>query len=179
MDAFDFATALGLGLEALPIHHRPATHSELLARGFVAEDLWRYMRLELDREVRWGRRLGDASVRRNTDGSGWVISGPEDGSGNLLYEAKVSDVIQGIGVLWWIEVRESARSKGIGTNLLATAVGVLQAESAHEVILYIDDDDPTNEQGRSRVAASHMYERAGFVEVDRLVSYHLQVSSRP
>jgi hypothetical protein len=37
--AFDFASPLSLGLEALPIGHRPVTRRALLDAGFVADDL--------------------------------------------------------------------------------------------------------------------------------------------
>jgi hypothetical protein len=42
-DAFDFATALGLGLEALPVRHRAATRAALEHRGFSGRELWRYL----------------------------------------------------------------------------------------------------------------------------------------
>jgi len=41
--AFDFATPLGLGLETLPVRHRPVTHAALLGAGFTPRPLWRYM----------------------------------------------------------------------------------------------------------------------------------------
>lgn len=43
VEAFSFATALGLGLEALPVRQRSATHNVLRAAGFDGENLWRYM----------------------------------------------------------------------------------------------------------------------------------------
>nr|WP_267283454.1 hypothetical protein [Amycolatopsis methanolica] len=43
VEAFSFATALGLGLEALPVRHRPVTAAALVEAGFVGTDLWRYM----------------------------------------------------------------------------------------------------------------------------------------
>ncbi|WP_051079410.1 GNAT family N-acetyltransferase [Amycolatopsis methanolica] len=47
VEAFSFATALGLGLEALPERHRPVTAAALVEAGFVGTDLCRSMRRPL------------------------------------------------------------------------------------------------------------------------------------
>lgn len=43
MFAFEFASALTLGLEGLAAGHRPRTRRALERAGFTARDLWRYM----------------------------------------------------------------------------------------------------------------------------------------
>src|SRR5690606_26664715 len=45
--AFEFASALTLGLEGLPVRHRPATRKALEKAGFTGRDLWRYMHTDL------------------------------------------------------------------------------------------------------------------------------------
>jgi hypothetical protein len=47
LHAFQFASALGPGLEGLPVRHRPVADAALRRAGFVGADLWRYMRREL------------------------------------------------------------------------------------------------------------------------------------
>jgi hypothetical protein len=42
LHAFDFASALTLGLEALPVRHRATTDRALREAGFAGRDLWRY-----------------------------------------------------------------------------------------------------------------------------------------
>ncbi len=41
--AFWFATPLTVGIEGLPVAHRPATHQALLERYFIGKDDWLYM----------------------------------------------------------------------------------------------------------------------------------------
>ncbi|MPZ67500.1 MAG: hypothetical protein GEU83_19065 [Pseudonocardiaceae bacterium] len=40
LHAFDFASALSLGLEALPMRHRASTDRALRDAGFTGRDLW-------------------------------------------------------------------------------------------------------------------------------------------
>ncbi len=51
IEAFSFATALGLGLEALPVRDRPVTAAVLAEGGFTGTDLWRYMGRRLPAEL--------------------------------------------------------------------------------------------------------------------------------
>lgn len=168
VEAFAFATALGLGLEALPVRHRSVTDRALRTAGFVAEDLWRYMH----------RRLPAPEFR----GVGAVeISIPDPGTRQLrirdgdqvLAEATVGLPTAGIGVLWWIGVESAARGRELGRVLLGSALELLSGFGAGEVILYVDDDDPDPVSDRSRAAANRLYDSAGFSEVDRLHSYRL------
>ena len=169
VDAFDFATALGLGLEALPIRHRAATRVVLESRRFSGHDLWRYMHLPLARpgvppaaSVRV-----DVTAPEPTKRSLQIRAG-----GAALAEATIGVPLDGIGVLWWIGVDPMARGRGLGRELLGCALDQLSALGATEVILYVDDDEPGGD--RDRAAANRLYETAGFVEVDRLMSFRLR-----
>lgn len=167
IDAFDFATALGLGLEALPVRHRHVTHSVLLDRGFDAEDLWRYMRRDLPAEL---PTAPEAQVMPSDDKDGWKIEIKR--GADRAAEAVVGRPVDGIGVLWWIEVEPPYEGSGLGKRLLGEACHTLAEAGAREVILYVDDDDPKSE--RSRVKANRLYTGAGFSEIDRLYSYKLR-----
>lgn len=167
IDAFDFATALGLGLEALPVKHRDVTHSVLLGRGFGAQDLWRYMHRALPGEL---PIASEAQVTPSDDKDGWKVvirRGTE-----LVAEAVVGKPVNGTGVLWWIEVEPHYEGSGHGKRLLGAACQTLAEAGARELILYVDDDDPEGE--RSRVKANRLYDGAGFSEIDRLYSYKLR-----
>lgn len=170
--AFWFATALTTGVEGLPAEHRPATHEALVGHGFTGHDYWLYMRgptapyaerpaevIELDHGRAWhlvlreaGREIGRAEVSLGTR----TAAAP------------------GTGVLWWISVDEHVRGRGLGRRLLAHALAVLHEAGAREAVLFVDHDDPLN---RSREAAIKLYERFGFVVIDRLWSYERTVGS--
>ncbi|OIV36511.1 hypothetical protein BIV57_15920 [Mangrovactinospora gilvigrisea] len=159
LEAFQFASALGLGLEGLPVRHRPATHAALLRAGFRGDDLWSYMRADLPLNI-----PGVPGVRSKRAGDGWELTLSE--GGRQVAEASVSAPEQGIGVLRWLEAHVTGR--GFGRAMLGSAAAVLAKQGAREMILYVDDDNPRE---RSRVAAKGLYRSAGFVEVDRLFSY--------
>ncbi|WP_018255974.1 GNAT family N-acetyltransferase [Salinispora mooreana] len=166
VEAFSFATALGLGLEALPVRHRSATHAALLDRGFTGSDLWRYMRRDLP-----APGLPTCSYRTSCDEDRRVLQ--VERAGQVVAEATIGDPVDGVGVLWWIGVEPVARGEGLGLRLLGSALDLLAGLGAREVILYVDDDAPDDDPERSRVVANALYERVGFVEVDRLWSYQL------
>jgi ribosomal protein S18 acetylase RimI-like enzyme len=164
VEAFDFASALGLGLEGLPVAHRPATHAALVGRGFADADLWRYMYRalpapDLPRTAAFQVEQIDGDRRQLT----------VTAAGATLAEATIGLPVGGIGVLWWISVEPAARGGGVGRALLGSALDLLAGLGAAGVILFVDDDEPGGE--RDRVAANRLYEKTGFVEVDRLHSY--------
>lgn len=167
VDAFDFATALGLGLEALPVRQRPVTHASLLEHGFEGDNLWRYMRRELPANL---PTTSEVDLEPSQHKDGWEIRVRRDDQ--VVAEAHVGKPVDGIGVLWWIAVEPPYRGSGLGGRLLGTACDVLTNAGAREVVLYVDDDDPRGE--RSREAANRLYDAAGFVEIDRLYSYRLR-----
>ncbi|KWX05866.1 hypothetical protein TH66_00585 [Carbonactinospora thermoautotrophica] len=169
--AFEFASALTLGLEGLPVRHRPATHRALVEAGFAGRDLWRYMRRDLagidSAQVEGQDPV--ATVTPCEDPVGWRLE-VRDPQGALAGEATVGEPVDGIGVLWWIEVAPPHRGRGIGRALLRQALAHLAGHGAREVILYVDDDEPPGGE-RDRTAANALYDAMGFTEVDRLHSY--------
>jgi ribosomal protein S18 acetylase RimI-like enzyme len=167
VEAFSFATALGLGLEALPVRHRSTTHAALIARGFITSDLWRYMHRRLPADL----PITSYRSRPSEDHAGKVLQIEENSV--VVAEATIGDPISGVGVLWWIGVDPAARGRGLGLKLLGSAMDLLGGLGAKEVILYVDDDAPDGDPERSRAAANVMYDHAGFIEVDRLHSYRL------
>ncbi|MEU3461894.1 GNAT family N-acetyltransferase [Streptomyces sp. NPDC006733] len=168
VQAFQIASALSLGLEALPVRNRGATDEALRRAGFAGERLWRYMLAPLPahglpRAPHVHVRPVDDSARKACRLE--IHSGPV-----VVAEALVGEPVHGIGVLWWIAVTESSRGQGLGRALLGSALDVLAGLGATEAILYVDDDAPAGD-ARDRTAANRLYESAGFREIDRLHSY--------
>lgn len=166
VEAFQFASALTVGLEGLPARHRRTTREALLTRGFIEADLWRYLRRDLPADL----PLADGARIVPEDGqSGWRVELSDDGvpSG----QAEVSIPVPELGVVWWIDVAPRHRRRGLGRTLLGSALDTLHRHGAREVILFVDDDAPPDDPDRGRGAANTLYDRAGFIEVDRLCSY--------
>jgi len=168
VEAFSFATALGLGLEALPVRHRAVTDQALRDAGFAGHDLWRYMHRPLP-----APELPHASVVEVTTPQPRQRQLTVRDRGQVAAEATIGTPVAGIGVLWWISVEPAHQGAGLGAGLLGTALDMLAGLGAAEVILYVDDDDPDPHSERSRAAANRLYDRAGFTQVDRLHSYRL------
>ncbi|TVL87437.1 GNAT family N-acetyltransferase [Streptomyces sp. SAJ15] len=165
--AFEFASALTLGLEGLPARHRPATAKALHSAGFTGRDLWRYMRNSLP--FSGLPHAAHVRVDEGEDPPGKRLEVRE--GGELLAEATIGCPVAGLGVLWWISVAPPARGQGLGLALLGTALDLLTRLGAREAILYVDDDAPPGDTERDRTAANRLYDRAGFTEVDRLHSF--------
>src|SRR5690606_14620585 len=157
IEAFSFATALGLGMEALPVRHRPVTAAALTDHGFLGSDLWRYMRVDLPVT---GLPRTSYTVLRDEDRLTLTV---RDGA-TPLGEATIGQPVQGIGVLWWISVEPAARRRGLGRALLGSALDLLTELGAREVILYVDDDEPGGEREPDR---SEPLVRAGRVRRGR------------
>ncbi|MGV5038783.1 GNAT family N-acetyltransferase [Streptomyces sp. NRAIS4] len=165
LEAFQFATALTLGLEALPVRHRPATRAALTTAGYAGTGLWRYMHRtlpapDLPRLTHYDTEPATPDTRR--------LLVTEDGK--ALADATIGTPVQGTGVLWWIGVEPAARGRGLGRALLGTALDALHRMGATEVILFVDDDAPPGDD-RDRTAAKALYESSGFEEIDRLHSF--------
>jgi GNAT superfamily N-acetyltransferase len=165
--AFEFSSALTLGLEGLPVRHRPATRRALRDAGFTGRDMWRYMRAPLP--VTGLPQAAHVTVRASDDPAGTRLEVHE--GGKPVAEATVGHPVAGIGVLWWISVAPSARGRGLGLDLLGRALDLLARLGAREAVLYVDDNAPPSAAGRDRTAANALYDRAGFTEVDRLHSF--------
>ncbi|MGK5532928.1 GNAT family N-acetyltransferase [Streptomyces sp. URMC 129] len=168
--AFEFASALTLGLEGLPVLHRPASRAALEDAGFTGRDLWRYMHIDLP--VTGLPRADHVQVEESDDppGKRLVIRASKEPNG-VWAEATIGRPVAGIGVLWWISVDPARRVRGLGTALLGSALDVLVSLGAEEAILFVDDDAPADDPERSRAAANRLYDRAGFREIDRLFSF--------
>ncbi|MGH3622231.1 MAG: GNAT family N-acetyltransferase, partial [Sciscionella sp.] len=166
VEAFSFASALGLGLEALPVRHRPVTDRVLREAGFRGENLWRYMHRPLP--VSGLPRASTIEVTTPDEHSRQLTMRDRE---QVLAEATIGLPVAGIGVLWWISVEPAGRGKGLGRALLGSALELLVGLDAAEVILFVDDDEPGTD--RDRTAANRLYDSAGFREIDRLYSYQL------
>ncbi|MCZ4098551.1 GNAT family N-acetyltransferase [Streptomyces sp. So13.3] len=176
VQAFQIASALSLGLEALPVRNRAVTDEALRRAGFTGERLWRYLRAALPTpglphaaHVHIGRADDTGKNTRRLE----IRNGPD-----VVAEAVVGPPVHGIGVLWRIEVAPSARGQGLGRALLGSALDVLTGLGATEVILYVDDDAPAGDD-RDRTATNRLYDSAGFIEIDQLHSYTLARTGHP
>jgi ribosomal protein S18 acetylase RimI-like enzyme len=166
--AFWIATALSLGLEALPVEQRPVTHEVLTSRGVSGRDSWRYLVASLDRApISAGE--DEASVM-SISGAGeiptWrlVMGDRED----PVAAAEVALAGDGCGVLWWIDVEPGQRGRGIGRRLLRQALRFLAQRGAQTVGAFVDHADPREQDPRPVL---RLLTSTGFQEVDRLWSY--------
>lgn len=169
VEAFSFSSALGLGLEALPVRQRPVTDQALRNAGFDGLDLWRYMHRRLP-----APDLPCAAAVEVTSPDPRTRQLTVRHGGQVAAEATIGVPVAGIGMLGWIGVEPAHRGSGLGMRVLGTALDLLAGLGAGEVILYVDDEDPDPRSDRSRHAANQLYDRAGFTEVSRLHSYRLR-----
>ena len=169
--AFWIATALTLGVEALPAAQRPVTKAALEARGLVGRDTWRYMVAPLENS---GLDTEEIAAVQQVSGPGeipaWRLTvGPAD---QPLAVAEIALGREGCGVLWWIDVEPSQRGRGIGRTLLKQAMRFLALRGARTVAVFVDHDDPRD---RDRRAAVQLFESAGFEEFDHLWAFESQL----
>lgn len=123
--AFWFATPLTVGVEGLPIAHRPVTHQVLLEQHFVGKDDWLYMAGPI---VAQADRVADVETRAH----GWKLFLRE--GGERIAEADVSLGKDKLGVLHWLWVREDRRGHGLGTRLFLQARKLLGDAGAHTAL---------------------------------------------
>jgi len=167
--AFWIATALSLGVEALPVSLRPVTHELLTSRGLMGRDSWRYLVLPMERFALDGAAEEVASIRPIT-GTGdiptWelVVGGREEPAAS----AEIALAGEGCGVLWWIDVEAGQRRRGLGRRLLRQALRFLALHGAQTVAAFVDHADPRD---RDPAPILRLLGSAGFHEVDRLWSY--------
>ena len=158
--AFWVATELSVGLEGVPLRHRPVTHEALLARGFSGADRWLYLTAPAagpPPEAPFQRRGIGSELRVELEVDGRPAGG-----------AELSRPAPGVGVIWWLEIEPEFRRRGLGRQLLRAARSVLTEEGASEVVLFVDHDDP---KARDRRPALELYLAEGFTVVDHLWSY--------
>jgi ribosomal protein S18 acetylase RimI-like enzyme len=167
--AFEFACALTLGLEGLPVRNRPATRRALEAAGFTGRDRWRYLHRPLDGPLPTVA-YPVADVRQCADPPGWRMH-LRDSDGTPVGEASIGRPSNGIGVLWWVSIHPAHRGRGLGRLLLGQCLAHLAAAGAREVIAYVDDDAPPGDREHDRTAANRLYDSMGFTELDRLWSF--------
>ncbi len=168
--AFWIATALTLGVEALPVVRRPVTHAVLQARGLVGRDSWCYLVAPLGRGS-MDAAADVAAVQPASAPGGlptWrlTVGDPEQPSANA--EVALGD--DGCGVLLWIDVEPPHRGRGMGRGLLLQAMRFLALRGARTVATFVDQDDPRE---RDRRPALRLLHSTGFREMDRLWSYEL------
>ncbi|GLX23578.1 GNAT family N-acetyltransferase [Streptomyces lavendulae] len=168
VEAFQLATALTRGLEALPRAHRETTHAALERAGFHGEPRWRYLLIGLPApdlpraaRVRTAPEPGDSHARRLE---------VRRGEAAAEAEAVIGLPVEGAGALWWIGVRPPSRRRGLGRALLGSALDALGAHGAREAFLYVETDTVPGAED-DRTAATALYRSAGFREVDTLHSY--------
>ncbi|MGH7687867.1 MAG: GNAT family N-acetyltransferase [Candidatus Dormibacteria bacterium] len=160
---FWIATPLALGMEALPVEHRPVTHDALLRRGFSAHDEWLYM---VGEPVSRGT---DVAHVEQVEEQKWQLT-ISDAAGGVIGRSTAELAHDNVGIVWWLEVQATHRRKSYGRALLLQAMQLLGAAGARRLILYVDHDDPSS---RDRRPAIHLYESVGFRTVDHLWSYEL------
>ena len=163
MRAFWIATPLSLGMEGLPAQHRPVTHAALVRRGFSARDEWLYLVGDTVSEA------ADVARVHAVGDNEWKLA-VHDNAGAILGEATAELGQDGVGIVWWLEVKPQYRGQSYGRALLLQAMKLLGAAGADRMILYVDHDDPSS---RDRRPAIRLYESAGFRTVDHLWSYEL------
>ena len=167
--AFWIATALSLGVEALPVEQQPVTHELLTSRGLMGRDSWRYLVLPIERFALDDRSEEVAAVQ-SLSGPGelpaweFVIGAREEPQA----WAEVALASEGCGVLRWIDVEPAQRDRGIGRRLLRQALRFLALRGAQTVAAFVDHADPRE---RDPAAILRLLGSAGFQEVDRLWSY--------
>jgi ribosomal protein S18 acetylase RimI-like enzyme len=167
--AFWIATALSLGVEALPVEQQPVTHELLTSRGLMGRDSWRYLVMPIERFALDDRPEEVAAVR--------PISGPGEVQAWELVigareepqaSAEIALAGEGCGQLKWIDVEPAQRGRGVGRRLLRQALRFLALRGAQTVAAFVDHADPRE---RDPGAVLRLLGSAGFQEVDRLWSY--------
>ena len=167
--AFWIATALTLGLEALPVGHRPVTHEVVQTQGLTGRDSWRYLVAPLGRAALLAAGPDVASVNpcaSHREIPAWRLT--VGGTDQPVAAAEIALGSDGCAALWWIEVDPAHRRRGIGRQLLGQAMRFLASSGARTVGTFVDHDDPRE---RDRRPVLRLLSSAGFQEIDGLWSY--------
>jgi ribosomal protein S18 acetylase RimI-like enzyme len=168
--AFWIATALTLGVEALPAMQRPVTRAVLEARGMVGRDTWRYLVAPLEGPGVTPEEIAEvAQVSGPGEIPAWRLTvGTPD---KPVAVAEIALGREGCGVLWWIDVDPAQRGRGIGRSLLKQAMRFLALRGARTLAAFVDHDDPRE---RDRRPAIRLLESMGFEEFDHLWAFESQ-----
>ena len=165
--AFWIATALTLGVEALPGAQRRVTLAALQARGLQGRDTWRYMVAPLEGTQLQGDDIAAvAPVSGPGEIPAWrlTVGAPEQ----PVAVCEIALGREGCSVIWWIDVEPAHRGRGIGRRLLTQAMRFLALRGARTVATFVDHDDPGE---RDRRPAIRLFESVGFEEFDRLWAF--------
>lgn len=168
--AFWIATALTLGVEALPGAQRRVTHAALQARGLEGRDTWRYMVAPLEgTQLQGDENAAVAQVSGPGEIPAWrlTVGAPEQ----PVAVCEIALGREGCSVIWWIDVEPAHRGRGIGRSLLTQAMRFLALRGARTVATFVDHDDPDE---RDRRPAIRLFESLGFEEFDRLWAFESQ-----
>lgn len=171
--AFEMATALTVGLEALPKNHRRVTRRVLLGMGFTESDLWRYMVFDHACGAQ-NSALGTASSTTRiwnptSEHDSWRLLVELDG--HMVAEVEIGMPAPRIGAIWWVETDPAHRGRGFGRAAVHEALRKLGQLGAESTVLYVDDDETKPGDPRDRRAANRLYDSVGFAEVDRLLAF--------
>jgi ribosomal protein S18 acetylase RimI-like enzyme len=167
--AFWIATALTLGVEALPVKQRRVTGEVLQASRLLGRDSWSYLVAPLEH----------GTIDAGVEELGAVI--PTSGRGEMpAWRLAVGDPEQplaraevvlgpgGCGALSWLEVELAERGRGIGRRLAQQALRFLTLRGAQTVAAVVAQNEAHD---HDRGSVVHLLESVGFREVDRLRSY--------
>lgn len=168
IEAFPHANALGVGLEGLPAS-RKTTDAVLNKAGFSSEDLWLYMDYKVspsDKDIKQNKEISTKETKDETL--------PGQRYFNLSYKNSLAkaefSINADVGTLWWIEVKDEAKGKGLGREMIKEIKRLAATEGAKEIILFVDHDEPDNPD-RDRRPAVSLYLSEGWKEIDHLLSY--------
>lgn len=156
---FAFPSDLSIGLEGLPRQARPVTHDALVAKGFVGEERWLYLRAA-------GPGPAPAAGYRRR-GHGPDVRIELVAGGTVVGSAELGLPAPGLGVVWWLEVDPAHQRQGHGRQLVRAARHELRDAGAGETILFVDRD--RGEPGWR--PALGLYLSEGYEIVDRLWCY--------
>lgn len=168
IEAFPHASALGTGLEGLP-SSRNTTDKVLKELGFDSEDLWLYMNCRITEEDKSIPLDEEIDIDETKDSSlpGQRYFNLKTKNDLALAEFSMN---KDTGTLWWIEVKDEAKGKGLGRKLVKQMKNLAASNGVKQIILYVDHDEPDNPE-RDRRPAVSLYLSEGWQEVDHLNSY--------
>ncbi|WP_188194491.1 DUF5994 family protein [Nonomuraea sp. SYSU D8015] len=153
-----FTAAPGLGLGALPTGRRPVTSKVLEHAGFSGRDSWRYLRRAGPHEIDTATSPLVEVVSSTAPQGWWLKAHDDDRSAELVVE----EPMDGHGVLWWFGADTGHADVMLERALLREADTILHDRGASDAVLYAAGGPES---------AWALFDAAGFIEIDHLVSY--------